>query len=415
MTVRVLFFSHSHNMRGGAARSLLELLERSTEKLVACVALPKEGEFSQRCEELGIPFYIVPDVWWVAVGSIDAWLYGMRRLPEAVDSVREIIRRQGIDVVHSNASVSPVGAFAAALESRPHVWHIREFLSKEGVSLNAEPLGFDLLRDLIRSLSNRIIAVSEVLACDFRGRGEDQKVVTIRDGIELSEFSEYHVKENRKILAIGASTPDKGLNELVQAAALLREKGVDARFTVLGNVEPDGYFEEVTRKLSKLGLTDTFHLQGYEPDIGPYLANANIFCLPSRSEGMSRVVLEAMASGLPVVATDCGGPSELFEHGVSGLLCPVGNSQELAKSLGMILQSSELAESLGFAARRHVRNQFEIMESVIKINAVLTEVGMKGIPSEAKAMAQFLLLYMTEAAPRVLLGKKWRLIKPLMR
>jgi glycosyltransferase involved in cell wall biosynthesis len=390
---------------------LLELLERLDGRLDPRVALPKSGELSKRCEDLGIPFFIVPDVWWVATGSIDAWLYGLRRLPVAVEKISEIIRREKIDVVHSNSSVSPAGALAAALESRPHVWHAREFLSNSGVCLSAEPLGFELLRHLMRLLSYKIITVSEALACEFREHGEDRKVAKIHDGIDFVRFRDYCVKENKKVLAIGASTPDKGLDELVHAAALLRDRGVEAEFEVLGNVEPDGYLEQVTRKLSQFGLSSTFRLKGYQSEIGPYLADANVFCLPSRAEGMSRVVLEAMASGLPVVATDCGGPRELVKDGVTGLLCQVNDPQGLASSLTSVISNQLLARKMGEKGRERVQAHFGLAKSTLAISKLIEEAGSASVNSEARAIVELLLRYMSVANPRVLLGKKWRFLK----
>jgi glycosyltransferase involved in cell wall biosynthesis len=402
-------------MRGGAARSLLEMLSRLPRRQWSpTVIVPREGEFSRECDTLGINCRFVPSVWWVAAESMDQWLYGMNRLPAAVEAVRTIIRQERIDVVHSNSSVNPVGALAAATECVPHVWHVREFLSKENLALRSYPLDFGLVRNTIRALSSRIIVISESLADEYADNSEDGKVEVVYDGVDSQKFGGIARSKNSVILSIGATTADKGLDDLMDAASKLQKNGITAEFVVLGHIEPRDYFNRVTDKLRNLGLSDSFRLEGFCSDIRPHLANAGLFCLPSRAEGMSRTVLEAMAAGLPVVATDCGGPGELITDGQTGLLCPPSDPGALADALSTLITDADFADRLGASARETVRDKFDVraaVERTVKIIESASEAAEIYIDPSA---IRLFLFYLEQAGPRVLLGKKWRMMKPVL-
>lgn len=402
-------------MRGGAARSLLELLSSlSHSQLIPIVVVPQRGEFSAECEKLGITCRFVPSVWWVAADSMDQWLYGMNRLPTAVAEVRKIIRQERIDVVHSNSSVNPVGAMAAAMEGIPHVWHIREFLSDSSLTLSSYPLDFRIVKDLVRILSCKVIAISEALAADHRVGVSDEKVEVVRDGIDASQFREIARSNSKVILSIGATTVDKGLDDLVEAASILRKRGIAAKFIVLGRVEPPDYFKQVSEKIKELGLSGCFRLEGFCSDIRPYLASAELFCLPSRAEGMSRTVLEAMAAGLPVVATDCGGPGEIVSDGQTGMLCPPNDPNALSNALSKVIEDRVLADSMSVNARETVRERFASEDAVNRISRIIKNASETPCLRSEASTLQLFLYYLEQAGPRVLLGKKWKLLKPLV-
>ncbi|MFC1719530.1 glycosyltransferase [Pseudomonadota bacterium] len=402
-------------MRGGAARSLLEILASLPRgQMQPVVIVPKKGEFSAQCEKLKITCHFVPSVWWVAADSIDQWLYGMNRLPGAVGAVREIIQQEHVDVVHSNSSVNPVGAIAAAIEGRPHVWHIREFLSKTNLALSSYPLDFCVVKNLIRALSCKLITISESLADDYRDNPQDGKIEVVYDGVDVNQLDEIKRSKNKVILSIGATTADKGLDDLIDAASILHKNGTAAKFVILGQIEPLDYFKRVTEKLRKLGLAESFRLEGFCSDIRPHLASAELFCLPSRAEGMSRTVLEAMAAGLPVVATDCGGPGELICDGMTGRLCPPRNPVALSAALSALLKDANLAERLGSAAKAVVNQRFRSADANEKIFRTIREASTSSNVNVDSSAIELLLFYLELAGPRVLLGKKWRIMKPII-
>ena len=112
------------------------------------------------------------------------------------------------------------------------------------------------------------------------------------------------------------------------------------------------------------------HIPGEQVDASPLLAAADLFCLPSRREGMGVALLEAMAAGLPVVASRVGGMVEAFEDGVSGLHVEVGDTQGLALALGSVVEDPQRAASLGAAARARVVAEFDISRMCQKTEAL---------------------------------------------
>ena len=108
---------------------------------------------------------------------------------------------------------------------------------------------------------------------------------------------------------------------------------------------------------------------GFYKDIPQILKCMDVYCLPSLSEGFNRSLLEAMACGLPVIATRVGGNIEIVQDGVNGLLVPPSNSERLADAIAELLRDREKARNMGFEGRRIVEENFSIEKNVEKIEA----------------------------------------------
>ena len=169
---------------------------------------------------------------------------------------------------------------------------------------------------------------------------------------------------------------DKGVGEFVESAKILRQKGVEARFVIAGEPDPGNPScipESVLQQWRQEGVVEFL---GYREDIPSLLQEANIAVLPSYYEGLPRFVLEAMASGVPVVATDIPGCRMAVQHGVNGLLVPPGNAQALADAILHLLKQPQLREELGRAGRtraaalfhqqRMIRAWIELYKTVVK-------------------------------------------------
>src|SRR5262249_39010195 len=127
------------------------------------------------------------------------------------------------------------------------------------------------------------------------------------------------------VIALGRLAPEKGFATLLDAFALLRR--ADARLKIFGD-GPDR--EQLQRQGGRPGLAGRVELPGYVADPWQAYFEASCFALTSRSEAFGNVVVEALASGLPVVSTDCGGPVEILDHGRFGEIVPVGQPKPLA-------------------------------------------------------------------------------------
>lgn len=175
----------------------------------------------------------------------------------------------------------------------------------------------------------------------------------------------------RVILCAGRLSREKAHRDLVEAAAVL-PAGV--RIVIAGGGPERGRIEEQCRRL---GVADRVLVAGHQPDLAPFYSMAEIAVLPSHSEGSPNVLLEAMAAGVPVVATAVGGVPEIVADGESALLVDKGNPAALAAALGRLLEDRELGGRLAAAARQralHYRPEL-YCERLVPIYEQMLEAG----------------------------------------
>lgn len=159
------------------------------------------------------------------------------------------------------------------------------------------------------------------------------------------------VEDDTFLLSIGRLTYQKGHEYLVQAMpqVIKRFPNVKAGICGEGPLRP-----QLESQINELGLSDHVKLLGSRVDVSPVVASADIFVLPSRWEGLSRALMEAMAAGLPVVATRVDGIQDLITDGVHGLLVSSEDAKGLAASILQLLEHPQMMKKMGAAAREHV-------------------------------------------------------------
>jgi glycosyltransferase involved in cell wall biosynthesis len=151
--------------------------------------------------------------------------------------------------------------------------------------------------------------------------------------------------------------PVKDHENLLNAAAILRQQGVGFTTLIAGEGPLRASLES---QIAARQLTAHVRLLGQRTDIERLFAALDVFVLPSKSEGMSNTILEAMASGTPVVASRVGGADELVDHGRTGLLVPPENSDALAAALMRLLQAPALRRQMGCAGRNKAETEFSL-------------------------------------------------------
>lgn len=172
------------------------------------------------------------------------------------------------------------------------------------------------------------------------------------------------------LLWVGRLDPVKGLDELVDAMGLLRDRPVT--LVLVGEGE---YEDDTRRRIDRLGVTDRVRLVGRRDDVPRLLAAADVFVFPSRTEGMPNALLEAMAAGLPIVTTDVPGCRDLITHESTGLLVRSGEVEPLAGTVERLLTDRDLADRLAAAARRRARDEHDFARSVERYARLYREVS----------------------------------------
>jgi glycosyltransferase involved in cell wall biosynthesis len=161
------------------------------------------------------------------------------------------------------------------------------------------------------------------------------------------------------ILCVGRLVADKGQATLLDAFAALRRRGQPVRLVLVGDGDTRAALEARARELG-VAVHVTFAGAVGQDEIGGWYARADVFCLPSFAEGVPVVLMEAMATELPVVTTPVAGIPELVEHGISGLLVEPGDPEALADALAALIADPQLRRRMGAAGRAHVLDEFDI-------------------------------------------------------
>ncbi|CEP68824.1 Glycosyl transferase, family 1 [Moorella glycerini] len=164
----------------------------------------------------------------------------------------------------------------------------------------------------------------------------------------------------REILYAGMLTPLKGVHHLVNAFSCLARDFPQVRLTIVGREEYRGYAENLRRQVRQLGLEGRVQFVGQVPqaELAVWMSRAFVFVLPSLSEGLGRVVVEAMATGRPVIGSNVGGIPEMVQDGITGFLVPPGDEAALAEKLRWLLEHPVEAGEMGGRARTFAEHFF---------------------------------------------------------
>lgn len=170
------------------------------------------------------------------------------------------------------------------------------------------------------------------------------------------------LSEDLVFLAIGNVKPEKGYEDLLDAASLLREGGTRLRILIAGSPADGGYSARLAARSAAGGLENTVRFLGYREDAQALRSAADVFVLPSRKEGLPMALLEAMAAGLPVVATAVGGVPQAVCNESTGLVVGAGAPRELAAAMTRLAGDGPLRARLGAAARQQVMANYSVQK-----------------------------------------------------
>ncbi|MBI4219365.1 MAG: glycosyltransferase family 4 protein [Chloroflexi bacterium] len=217
--------------------------------------------------------------------------------------------------------------------------------------------------------SDRLIAVSLAVAEHARSLGaKADRIDVIPNGVDLQVFKPpARPREGApRILFVGRLVPNKGPEVLVRAAPAVLEKHPDAQFVICGDGPMRGSLE---REVASRNIAHAFKFLGLIHDVPELMRGGTVLVRPSTLEGMPLSVLEAMASGLPVVATRVGGTPELVKHGTHGFLFEPGDVSGLAQHLLVLLGNRRLAAEFGAAGRRAVESGWSWSDMAVHTEA----------------------------------------------
>lgn len=276
--------------------------------------------------------------------------------PGLMVRLARLLRERGVDVVHThNAAGLFYGAPAARLAGVKRVIHTRH---------GVEPISGRAMQALRAAslLVDRIVCVSADNADLARREGfPPRKIATLLNGVDLERFPCRGPAPGRRALLVARLSPEKDISTLLRAAALLRDRGRPIELDIVGG---GPCRDALAAERDDLGLAGSVALHGPREDVRDTLAEASLFVLPSTTEGVSLTLLEAMASGLPVVATAVGGNVEVVVDGETGLLVPPSRPEALADAIDKVLSDPGRGRLMGQAGRRRVEERFDLGSTI---------------------------------------------------
>lgn len=285
-------------------------------------------------------------------------------LLRARKQLQELIRKEKIELVYSNTTGVLAGAFAARNCGVRHIWHVHEIIEN--------PFW---LKQLLGHLMNRyavgIIAVSEAVKQSWESVLPAERITVIQNGIDYSPYLEHEhtlTKELQLPTAaivigmVGRVHYWKGQSYFLKLAGQLHQKHPSLHFLLAGDAYP-GYeylYQEMQTQIETLQLSDVVHNLGFREDIPAVMQTIDLLLLPSQQpDPFPTVILEAMASAKPVIATHFGGAVEMIDAGITGDLMPADQVDTAVSVIESWLDKNRL-QAAGEAGRKRVLEKFSL-------------------------------------------------------
>jgi glycosyltransferase involved in cell wall biosynthesis len=251
----------------------------------------------------------------------------------------------------------------------------------------SRPRTQQLLRVLTR-LADRVTAVAEPVRSFLEGTVglPASKLITIQNGVELDRYEaaipqdrdDWALKNSDIIIGcVARLSPEKGHTVLLRAFRKVISRHPQARLALIGEGEERERLQQLT---TKLNIGDCVRFLGLRVDVPEVLATCDLFTLPSIQEGFPMVILEALAAGKAVIASEVGAIPNVIRHGATGLLVPPGDADALAHALCLLIEDEGMRRRLGHSGREFVREAYDFERTVGRYDnlyqRVLGEAGM---------------------------------------
>jgi glycosyltransferase involved in cell wall biosynthesis len=286
------------------------------------------------------------------------------RFRRAVQELAGELRRLRADVLCCHGYKADLLGWLAARRAGVPVVSV----SRGWTACSARVRVYDALDRLSLHAMDAVVCVSEGQAAKVRRAGVPPgRVRVIRNAIRTARFEKPDPAYRERLLALfpgpcrlvvgaaGRLSPEKGFGLVVEAAATVLRRHPEAGFVLFG----DGPLRKaIASRVAALGLGDRVMLAGFRPELDGFIPALDLMVLPSFTEGLPNVVLEAFAARVPVVATAVGGTPEVVEDGVSGYLVPSGDPAALARRIADVLADDAARREMGQAGYRRVQQEF---------------------------------------------------------
>lgn len=389
---RILVIGHDAGL-GGAQLSLLDILARlDPDRYRSLLLVPTPGPFVATARKLGFRCWWGATQRWVFFRKRDfaarpwrllahPWLWAavsLATLPLRLAVLAVLAKTSKIDLIYSNTVTVADGALLSRLLGLPHVWHLREAV--DGNRDLDFPWPVPALPAFILKHSRRVIVNSDALRQRLFGDSSPEALRVVWNGVDLDAIGvesaaplPTDIPPQARLTGIcGRLGENKGIDVYLHAVARLGDGFNDVHHLVVGS-GPTGQLAKLRALAVRLGIGERVHFLGFRNDAPALLGRLAVLVSASQRETFGRTLVEAMAQGVPVVATRSGGPAEIVEDGISGFLVDVGDADAIADRMARLLSVPALAASFGAAGRRRAQEHFDVRRMAASVQQVFDE------------------------------------------
>ena len=354
----ILYTTSFSGMMGGGQWSLYYLIKHLNKEIFHPIVLcPDEGELADKMRSADA------DMIFMDTGRIS------HLNPFVIKKLISIIKDRSIALIHTDSTTETFYAgISAKILSIPLIWHIRA----------SEDEWF--LDRILSLFSTKLILVADALSLRFKWLKKTNKMAVVYNGVDIEEFDrfsqsfslrkEFNIDKDVVVIGcIGRIEERKGQKYLIDAM-----KDIDNVKLILAGSGEDRYIKWIKELCEELKISDRVIFIGYRKDISAFLKEIDILVFPTLTEAFSRVILEAMTAGKPVIATDVGGNREAVVDGVTGYIVPTKDLVALANKINELVKDKEKRIKMGSAGRKRVEELFTIEKYVRAVEQIYKEI-----------------------------------------
>ncbi|MGD8368801.1 MAG: glycosyltransferase family 4 protein [Desulfobacterales bacterium] len=378
MKYRVLHVHALPVVSGSGINTFLTMRDADRRRFTPELACAPGGELETLVRGSGLAFHPFPNF----VQAVDP-----ANDVAAVVRLTRFLARRRYHIVHThNSKTGFIGRLAGKLAKVPVVVHTVHGFSFHDQEPPLRRRLFRLLERAAAGWADRTIFISQPLidwARKERILKKGQPIAKIYSGIEIEKFrpaskaqrrearNRWGIPKNAFVVGIVSKLWEgKGHATLMEAFSLWEASAKNSRLVIVGEGPLRAELEDLARRKGQEGK---ILFTGFQPDVASVLAILDLAVLPSLFEGMGRVLLEAMAMGIPVIGSEVGGIPDLIRHGREGFLVPPGNPYALAAAVRVVIDNPHLAAAMGRAGLERVSGQFGARQMVRSIERVYLE------------------------------------------
>lgn len=373
--IRILFLNPSSQL-GGAEWVLHDVVTHlDAKRFTSLVVLPKPGPLLDKLRDAGIDVRLMSAFEpLLGLGRYSRWMEIGRMLPAfacaltGLFHLKRIIEQERIDIVHAHGIKMHFlsGALRLVINT-PLIWHLHDFVRQRRF--------YPLYVRLAEACPSLIIVNSHAVAADL---GRMRNIAVVHNGVDIDSFSpvERQRDGSLRVGIIGMLAPWKGHHVFLDAARLVSRQVDQVSFWIIGDEIYDtaghrGYRQQLEEWVRVNHLEHCVRFTGFRSDVARVINTLDVVVHASiEPEPFGRVLIEAMACGKPVIASNAGGVPEIVEHEVTGLLTRPRDAQQLADMMIRLLQDESERKRFGLAGRRRVEQHFSLQRQVHRIEAI---------------------------------------------